>query len=76
MTTTAADVRRAAARALTASERARDTTELLYVAIVRAYENGIPVADIAQAASLTRARIYQILDANKKPSDPLPTVTP
>jgi AcrR family transcriptional regulator len=74
--TTAADVRRSARYAARTQQRATDATELLYVAIGRAYRSGVHVADIADAAGLSRARIYQILDANRQPSDPpvtLPT---
>lgn len=74
MTGPVADVRLAARAAMLARENATDATELLYVAVVRAYEAGTPVPDIAKAAGLSRQRVYQIIDANPKPSDPAPTV--
>jgi hypothetical protein len=61
MTTTAADVRLAARNAMAARENAGDSLELLYVAIVRAYGDGVPVPTIADAARLSRARVYQVL---------------
>lgn len=74
--TTTDDVRLAARGAMLARENAGDATELLYVAITRAFEAGIPAAELAAAANLSRGRIYQIVEANRLPSDPLPTVTP
>jgi hypothetical protein len=61
MTTTAADVRRAAGRALRAADRKRDARDELYATIVYAAANGVPVTELADAASLSIARIYQIL---------------
>lgn len=65
--TTARDVFRARLRAGTAQEALR-------MAILNALVNGVPIKDIAEAANLSRARIYQIRDENL--SDPAPTVTP
>lgn len=68
MTTTARDVRLAARAAMLAREKAGDRLELLYVAVVRAHEDGVPVAEIADAARLSRQRIHQILDENRAPA--------
>jgi uncharacterized NAD(P)/FAD-binding protein YdhS len=59
--TTAADVRAAREAATLITDHLRDT-------IRTAANSGVPVADIADAARLTRQRIYQIL------SDPTPSV--
>jgi predicted transcriptional regulator len=61
MTTTAADVRRAAGRALRAADRERDARDELYAAIILAAANGVPVTELAAAANLSVARVYQIL---------------
>jgi hypothetical protein len=72
--TTAADVRRAARYAAKTQQRATDAADLLAVAIVRAFESDVPALEIAAAAGLSRARVYQILDANREPSDPPTTL--
>lgn len=63
--TTTRDVFRARLRVGTAQEALR-------MAILGALVDGVPVADIAEAANLSRARIYQIRDENL--SDPAPSV--
>jgi hypothetical protein len=74
--TTAADVRRAARYAARTQDRSRNAAELLAIAITRAFAAGVPAQEIVTASGLSRARVYQIRDAHREPSDPLPTVTP
>jgi hypothetical protein len=59
--TTATDVAAARANAADAEQRLRTT-------IVRALDSGVPASLIAEAAGLTRQRIYQIRDANRAPA--------
>jgi hypothetical protein len=61
MTTTADDVRRCAARALAAADREREARDDLYSAIVLGSASGLPATELAAAANLSIARIYQIL---------------
>lgn len=54
-----------------ARERVGMAERALTATILRAIEEGTPVADIAVAAGLTRQRIYQIRDENR-PTPALP----
>jgi len=70
MATTQIDVREAARAVRVAQEDAGDARDTLYVTIVRAYADGTPVPEIALAARLSRARVYQILNENRDPGSP------
>jgi hypothetical protein len=76
MGTTARGVARAARTVARARQEAIAADEALRATIVRAYQSGTPVPEIATAAGVTRGRIYQILDDHRNLSDPAPTVTP
>jgi AcrR family transcriptional regulator len=76
MGTTARGEARAPPPVARARQEAIAADEALRATIVRAYQSGTPVPEIATAAGVTRGRIYQILDDHRNLSDPAPTVTP
>jgi AcrR family transcriptional regulator len=59
-------VARAARTVARARQEAIAADVALRATIARAYQSGVPVPEIAAAAGVTRARIYQMIAENRR----------
>lgn len=72
---TAMNIRRASRKLAEARDRAAAAEQALHTTIRIAVHQGTSAADAADAAGLSRARVYQILDATPTGPDPAGSVT-